>query len=1079
MPFGGRPAGGGSGGVELARGYISLSAKYSPAMAQIANDFKALEREAETAGVAAGAKLKAGIVGGPVPLGTALRQEFAKSGRVMASDAEAYGTLIGGMLGRGIVAPFKAVDRAVGSLGKGIQNTVTGPMAKMIGGATILGVAFETLGKGWELDVKLDATRTQIEALGGSAQDVQTFMEDLRKATNGTANSMAQVADAAKDLFAEGVRGDALVDELKTVQNMAAIAGKSVESIWGVMEKAHGRGAINPMVLGSLQMQGVPAREELAKALNLKGTADEIDDQLNAALTDKKHPIKWEELFEQFGKDFPDAAAKFSHSLQGQMQTLQKNLGNVGGDFIKGALGGGTGGLEGINNQLEKLDNWINSHQSEIHHFFDQLASAARDIGSALALVKSWIDQIPGGIKTIIEVWAGWKVLSMVGDLGKVTGATKLLGLAVDGVSFGAWLGPIGALLGALGAALGLVKLVDAAVSGSRFDLTRGPTLSPDQIAKGQAPPMVTHPLGGPTMSNSPLPDMAGLASLAAGGDKQALSALESMAGKGDKTAQNLLKTVPHANGYLPKQAGIQSSVGPRGLVQWAEPSTHGEAFIPLAPGKRQRSLSIWAETGKRLGAFDWGGIHVDPHPDSDTPMDPDEAGVPGWIRDWIRGTGPYSGQGLAPFTGRWVYGSDGRVISRGMPGSSSGGLPIDNPGMGGRVLLNSMAKRGWGDVLGSGSPGNSGANFGAWTGGPGYRTGTFDDGGFTGPDVAAASSLAGTPYSMGNRTDCSGDVGRVINSAMGLGNDSLPTTANMGEWLKARGFHNGVGGLGDITVGWYNGYGPGGGHAAMTLSDGSFAEGGGASGSFTVGGKATGATSSQFTNHMFIKASAIRGEGSKYGGTSLDVGGGTPSGGGGAGGRSGGGGSGGDPISQLAGIVAGGAKESLLPPGFTDYTNNPWVKSAGAALGILGGAVGGPGGGILSMFGGLLGGGGGGGGILPAGLGDSLMHPARAALAASNPQRAQELGWAVPGQGNPASLARSSTGRPDALAAGLRGPGDKGGTTFNLNGGAMISSSAADQLNKVAADSKIQDTRAGQSSVASTQRVGMPGTSP
>jgi cell wall-associated NlpC family hydrolase len=958
MAFGGRPAGGGSGGVELARGYISLTAKYSPAMAQIANDFKALEREAEVAGVAAGAKLKAGMVGGPVPLGTALRQEFAKSGRVMASDAEAYGTLIGGVLGRGIAAPFKAVDKVVGSVGKGIQNTVTGPMAKMIGGATLLGVAFETLGKGWQLDVKLDATRTQIEALGGSAQDVQTFMEDLRKATDGTANSMGQVADAAKDLFAEGVKGDALVDELKTVQNMAAIAGKSVESIWGVMEKAHGRGAINPMVLGSLQMQGVPAREELAKALNLRGTADEIDDQLNAALTDKKHPIKWEELFEQFGKDFPDAAAKFSHSLQGQMQTLQKNLGNVGGDFIKGALGGGTGGLEGINNQLEKLDTWINSHQDEIHHFFDQLASAARDIGSALAEVKGWIDQIPGGIKTVIEVWAGWKVLSMVGDLGKVTGATKLLELAVEGVSFGAWLGPIGALLAGLGAALGLVKLVDAAVSGSRFDLTRGPTLSPDQIAKGQAPPMVTHPLGGPTMSSSPLPDMAGLASLAAGGDKQALSALESMAGKGDKTAQNLLKTVPHANGYLPKQAGIQSSVGPKGLVQWAEPSTHGEAFIPLAPGKRSKSLSIWAETGKRLGA----------------------AG--------------------------------------------------------------------------------------------------FDDGGFTGPDVAAASSLAGTPYSMGNRTDCSGDVGRVINSAMGLGNDSLPTTANMGEWLKARGFHNGVGGLGDITVGWYNGYGPGGGHAAMTLSDGSFAEGGGASGAFAVGGKATGATSSQFTNHMFIKASAIRGEGDKYGGTSLDTGGGSPSGGGGAGGRSGGGGSGGDPLSQLAGIVAGGAKESLLPPGFTDYTQNPWVKSAGAALGMLGGAVGGPGGGLLGLFGGLLGGGSvGGGGILPAGLGDALMHPARAALAGANPQRAQELGWV--GQGNPASLARSSTGHP--LAAGLLGPGEKhgGGNTFNVNGGAMISASAADQLNKMAADKAITDTRAKHSSTSSVSRIGMNGTSP
>jgi len=34
----------------------------------------------------------------------------------------------------------------------------------------------------------------------------------------------------------------------------------------------------------------------------------------------------------------------------------------------------------------------------------------------------------------------------------------------------------------------------------------------------------------------------------------------------------------------------------------WAEPETGGEAYIPLAASKRQRSLAIWRETGHRLG---------------------------------------------------------------------------------------------------------------------------------------------------------------------------------------------------------------------------------------------------------------------------------------------------------------------------------------------------------------------------------------------------------------------------------------------------------------------------------------------
>jgi len=41
----------------------------------------------------------------------------------------------------------------------------------------------------------------------------------------------------------------------------------------------------------------------------------------------------------------------------------------------------------------------------------------------------------------------------------------------------------------------------------------------------------------------------------------------------------------------------------------FAEPVTGGEAYIPLAPQKRPRSIKIWQETGRRLGVFAEGGI--------------------------------------------------------------------------------------------------------------------------------------------------------------------------------------------------------------------------------------------------------------------------------------------------------------------------------------------------------------------------------------------------------------------------------------------------------------------------------------
>ncbi|SIL44544.1 Putative phage tail tape measure protein TMP [Mycobacteroides abscessus subsp. abscessus] len=71
--------------------------------------------------------------------------------------------------------------------------------------------------------------------------------------------------------------------------------------------------------------------------------------------------------------------------------------------------------------------------------------------------------------------------------------------------------------------------------------------------------------------------------------------------------------------GTLPKRAVIQPAVAGSGLVQWAEPSTGGEAFIPLDGG--QRSIDIWIETGRRLGlmrSYEQGGVNPGLNPGAD-----------------------------------------------------------------------------------------------------------------------------------------------------------------------------------------------------------------------------------------------------------------------------------------------------------------------------------------------------------------------------------------------------------------------------------------------------------------------------
>ena len=118
-----------------------------------------------------------------------------------------------------------------------------------------------------------------------------------------------------------------------------------------------------------------------------------------------------------------------------------------------------------------------------------------------------------------------------------------------------------------------------------------------------------------------------------------------------------------------------------------------------------------------------------------------------------------------------------------------------------------------------------------------------------------ASRSLEGAPYVFGgsNWGDCSGTASAFAALASGL-NPFPRKFATMDEaaWLSSHGFHRGRGKKGDLRIGFKNG-GPGGGHTASTLPDGTNVEMGGGRGNGQIGGPAAGAWDSYF-NEFFYK---------------------------------------------------------------------------------------------------------------------------------------------------------------------------------------------------------------------------------
>ena len=119
-----------------------------------------------------------------------------------------------------------------------------------------------------------------------------------------------------------------------------------------------------------------------------------------------------------------------------------------------------------------------------------------------------------------------------------------------------------------------------------------------------------------------------------------------------------------------------------------------------------------------------------------------------------------------------------------------------------------------------------------------------------------ASRSLEGAPYIWGgsNWGDCSGAMSAF--AAFMTGRLPFPrkfATGNQGSVLREYGFNMGKGPAGTLRFGWYNG-GPGGGHTAGTLPDGTRVEMGGNRGNGQIGGRAAGHLLPNATNWAWIR---------------------------------------------------------------------------------------------------------------------------------------------------------------------------------------------------------------------------------
>lgn len=696
---------------------------------------------------------------------------------------------------------------------------------------------------------------TQFRKLGLSGQEAFGLMSQA-------ANSGARDSDIAADAIKEfSIR---VIDGSKSTTEAFETLGFGAEEM---VEKISQGGPVARAAVGDLltkirEIEDPAERGQIALALfgtqaeDLGGALDAMN--LDTAVT-------------ALGK-VEGAAESAANAMGGPAASLDsaKRSIEVSTDQIALALANAYGP------ELAKVADWVSTHQPEILGFLGDFADAALMTGEVLGGMAYWALKAGEGITMGIGAAIG-NVLEPIGNaalaVGKLTGNDKL-------TEFGNSLRDANDGFGDFAATLG--SMADAVQTGvdKLGGLRESVGLNIDQM---QQAALVTRALGAEVEA---VPSEKGITINS--NTPEQTAALEALG----------LKVTALPDGRFEVTAGTDAA------------KASLEAFIAANQGRKIpiEVTTNLAQVEANLNALN---SRMQQQAAATTPDNPYVHYATGTDR---RGVIPrLAGGGRAGRTADGLLFGPGNGTSDSILGIGYDGVPTALVGTGEGVVKYSAMQRGGGDLVQALNRG--------WVPSVEFLRGlTGLAGGGVVPGKAFAQSMDPAVYEMGgfstSSIDCSGMVAATINDAMGLDPfSSRMSTMSEGEWLAARGGKSGLGGAGDISVGWYdNGGGPFG-HTALTLGDGTNVESNGSEG-VVVGGP-VGADDPMFTNRMHIPAALLRGGdlGGGAGGTGAGGTGGTGAGGGGASGGGAGGGGAGLGGSNSGGVTIGGVD---IPAGVT-----------------------------------------------------------------------------------------------------------------------------------------------------------------
>lgn len=474
-------------------------------------------------------------------------------------------------------------------IGGAAMGLVSGPMAALVAAGTTAAGAFEVIKGGFDRLESIEEFTKRLDALGFSTQQTKALLAGLDEATRNTQFRMPQVMDVGERALQQNpnMSQTQIANYIKTLEDASASSGKiDINGLGRFIDKIQTLGSLSmPRQLATLATDNLPIAAWVKKDLGL------TDDEFQKFIKDKK--LTYSVFMDELQKNTAGGAAKMADTYDAQKSIMGDNINRVGGDLVAPFFGQAGGLMQNINKGLSGVDADLAKPQAQatIKHVGDMVEGGIKDVFNA---VKSIFGDFTGGK----SIGAYWKQITSAFSEG--TGGMKMPNFQeifkdlkpVAGYFINA-IKETGQTVIVLAKFLGMgVKAIEIFIGGV------------DKGAKALAD--LGRHTADVVMWFIKLPGELGKAIEGVGGAiinafTNVFSGIHLPHWLGGAAHGGILQSF--AVGGLPGAATIQKPVGSHGLVQWAEPSTGGEAFIPLSGG--QRSQEIWMETGRRLGLIE------------------------------------------------------------------------------------------------------------------------------------------------------------------------------------------------------------------------------------------------------------------------------------------------------------------------------------------------------------------------------------------------------------------------------------------------------------------------------------------